>query len=67
MLDYKDSLSYGVAICLALIAAWIDVLAVRLGLGILGLAFFAWPVLHKRFNMSFPLTLFLICVVPSEN
>src|SRR5579859_284702 len=62
MFEYKDSYSYAVAIALALIARWVVVMAVQIGLGLLAAAFALWPLLHRRFGMTPPVTLGIVCV-----
>ena len=60
MFEYKDSYSFGVAFLLALAAVWLDMVAVRIILLICAATFFIWPLVHKRFKMTFPATLVLV-------
>jgi hypothetical protein len=61
--EYKDSYSYGVAVVLVLIGWAIDVLGVRCGLAIAAAQLLLWPTLHRRYKMSFAVTLMSVSAV----
>ena len=61
--EYKDSYSYGVAVVLVLIGWAVDVLAVRCGLAIAAAPLLLWPTLHRRYKMSFAVTLMSVSAV----
>ena len=61
--EYKDSYSYGVAVALTLIGWAVDVLAVRCGLAIATATLLLWPTLHRRYKMSFAVTLMSVSAV----
>lgn len=61
MFEYKDSYAYGFAVLLLLVGLVIDLLIVRCGLAIATITLLMWPTLHRRFGMSIPLALILVC------
>lgn len=61
--EYKDSYGYSAAAGLALLGAFIDVLAVRLALGFAAVTLFAWPSLHRRFGMTPAITLLVVSAI----
>jgi len=63
MAAYKDSYGYGLAVLLALLSAWVDMLVVRYILALAAATLFLWPSLHRRFGMTPAVTAMLVCVV----
>lgn len=63
MFEYKDSYNYGVAVLLALIGVWVDMIVIRYILAVFAGTFLLWPLLHRSFGMTPAVTLMLVCAV----